>query len=248
MAVFERFENQEVRQLKWAVASDSATTFAVGDVVSYTPATKAISKLDSQAAIKTAFSNGLEVYVIAQGDMITYNIPTDYKTYKITDSVNASIGNIDGEKIVVGYLVRSQTNVKFIVGFAIAPLNEADEVYGKKVSDLQSGVTISDGMIYGVSKYVADYSSAGFEGAGNYIAFRANFGANATVKGYKVTAAGTELNEVTIPADDRDCVFVLKDHTGTNTDEIVKLRFKVTENGVIETFDYSLANLVKETN
>lgn len=47
-----------------------------------------------------------------------------------------------------------------------------EDLFGKTVSDLQSGVSIDGNEISGTLKYVADYSSAfsGEEASGNYIA------------------------------------------------------------------------------
>ena len=53
-----------------------------------------------------------------------------------------------------------------------ADIDAGEDLFGKTVSDLQSGVSIDGNAISGTLKYVADYSSAfsGDEASGNYIA------------------------------------------------------------------------------
>lgn len=110
MAVFKKFENQEVRKIEATVAAD----LNVGDIVAFDPTTEALAEIVAEsgstieAAIQTAMAAGKEIYIIAQGDMITYNEPTDYKTYIIEDVVKAS----ESKKIVAGYLVKSLSNVE----------------------------------------------------------------------------------------------------------------------------------------
>lgn len=52
-----------------------------------------------------------------------------------------------------------------------ADIAAGEDLFGKTVSDLQSGVSIDGNEISGTLKYVADYSSAfsGDEASGNYI-------------------------------------------------------------------------------
>lgn len=53
-----------------------------------------------------------------------------------------------------------------------ADIDADEDLFGKTVSDLQSGIVISNGTISGTLKYVADYSSAFGPDldSGNYIA------------------------------------------------------------------------------
>lgn len=56
-----------------------------------------------------------------------------------------------------------------------ADIAAAEDLFGKTVSDLQSGITVGSKAISGTLKYVADYSSAYGTGedSGNYIVLHA---------------------------------------------------------------------------
>lgn len=56
-----------------------------------------------------------------------------------------------------------------------ADIAAAEDLFGKTVSDLQSGITVGSKAISGTLKYVADYSSAygAGEDSGNYIVLHA---------------------------------------------------------------------------
>lgn len=108
MATFKKYENQVTKQVP--VASVPSGGLKVGDLFTYTPASKAIAKITKASEVATAFAAGKEVYLVAQGDMITYNEATGYKEYKISDTVSAG-----SNKIVVAYPVLNATNID---GFA----------------------------------------------------------------------------------------------------------------------------------
>ena len=108
MATFKKYENQVTKQVP--VASVPSGGLKVGDLFTYTPASKAIAKITKASEVTTALGSGLEVYLVAQGDMITYNEATGYKEYKISDTVSAG-----SNKIVVAYPVLNATNID---GFA----------------------------------------------------------------------------------------------------------------------------------
>ena len=108
MATFKKYENQVTKQVP--VASVPSGGLKVGDLFTYTPASKAIAKITKASEVATALGSGLEVYLVAQGDMITYNEATGYKEYKISDTVSAG-----SNKIVVAYPVLNATNID---GFA----------------------------------------------------------------------------------------------------------------------------------
>ena len=108
MATFKKYENQVTKQVP--VASVPSGGLKVGDLFTYTPASKAIAKITKASEVTTALGSGLEVYLVAQGDMITYNEATGYKEYKVSDTVSAG-----SNKIVVAYPVLNATNID---GFA----------------------------------------------------------------------------------------------------------------------------------
>ena len=108
MATFKKYENQVTKQVP--VASVPSGGLKVGDLFTYTPASKAIAKITKASEVATALGSGLEVYLVAQGDMITYNEATGYKEYTVSDTVSAG-----SNKIVVAYPVLNATNID---GFA----------------------------------------------------------------------------------------------------------------------------------
>lgn len=52
-----------------------------------------------------------------------------------------------------------------------ADIDEEEDLFGKTVDDLQSGITVTDEGVSGTLKYIADYSSAYGSGmdSGNYL-------------------------------------------------------------------------------
>ena len=58
------------------------------------------------------------------------------------------------------------------------------DLWGKDCDDLQTGISITDGVASGTLKYVADYTSAGFimDSGHNFIVLQANVSAGTTVK------------------------------------------------------------------
>ena len=52
-----------------------------------------------------------------------------------------------------------------------ADIDEGEDLFGKTVDDLQSGITVTDEGVSGTLKYIADYSSAYGSGmdSGNYL-------------------------------------------------------------------------------
>lgn len=129
MAVFKKFENQEVRLLDAVVTNLSANLY-VGDLISFDPGTNVVAPIVATDADNTtnpatparsieenaeiAMAAGKEVYIVAQGDMITYNEPTAYKTYKIEDVVDKAKYKdaTTGKKLIAGFLVKTLTNLE----------------------------------------------------------------------------------------------------------------------------------------
>ena len=70
------------------------------------------------------------------------------------------------------------------------------DLWGKDCDDLQTGISITDGVASGTLKYVADYTSAGFDMSQgtNFIALKANVSAGTTVK-CKFNSKTTTLDE-----------------------------------------------------
>ena len=69
MATFKKFDNQQVYQLD---ASGAGFELEVGDVISYNESTKTATQVTSLVGAKNAIDNGLELYLVAQSDAVTY--------------------------------------------------------------------------------------------------------------------------------------------------------------------------------
>ena len=70
------------------------------------------------------------------------------------------------------------------------------DLWGKDCDDLQTSISITDGVASGTLKYVADYTSAGFDMSQgtNFIALKANVSTGTTVK-VKFNNKTTTLDE-----------------------------------------------------
>lgn len=112
-------------------------------------------------------------------------------------------------------------------------------MFGKLPSELQSDITIANGVATGTLHYVTDYtgfSSNPEEQSGNYIALKVgNVPEDAVVKYQKV---GGTLDPVTLDAD-RNIVIRVTDHNAV-------LRFTVTYEGHDTITDVSLEHLTYE--
>lgn len=108
MARFKKFDNQQVFQL----VSKTVDEFEVGDVISYNaaPSSQEVTLVDTYAKAKQAMDDGLELYLIAQSDAITYKTGTGYKSAKLGDETV----NLDGAEhnIVVAYRVENLSNIE----------------------------------------------------------------------------------------------------------------------------------------
>lgn len=112
------------------------------------------------------------------------------------------------------------------------------DVYGKKVSDLQNGVTVSGTDISGTLNYVTGYT--GFNGSdaseqeGNYLAL--DFKSNPFPDNLTVELVGGTKGPVSLTKDDSFCVFLVKSTTQT-------IKVTATTGGKSVEKTYSLANL-----
>lgn len=107
---------------------------------------------------------------------------------------------------------------------------------GKNASDLQSNISIENGIISGTLNYIDDYSSAGFTGdekSGYFLALKATpvDGAVTTVQ-----VIGGLHGAATLDADGLAVLRII------NTNQSVQ--FVTTKNGTSETYNYSLAGLI----
>jgi hypothetical protein len=105
MATFKKFDNQQVYQLH----TPTVIELEVGDLISYNNSSEEIVKVNSLALAKQAKDDGLELYIVAQSDAITYKNGTGYKSAKLVggDTVNAT-----GDHIVVAYRVETLSNIE----------------------------------------------------------------------------------------------------------------------------------------
>ena len=105
------------------------------------------------------------------------------------------------------------------------------DLWGKDCDDLQTGISITDGIASGTLKYVADYTSAGFimDDGHNFIALVANVSTGTTVK-CKFNSKTTTLDEdgiivlqMTEAKKALSAVFEATDATGDKNSVEVKL-------------------------
>lgn len=106
MARFKKFDNQQVFQL----VTETVGVFEVEDMISYDAKEQTVTLVDSYEKAKTAMGNGLELYIIAQSDAITYKTGTGYKSAKLG---NEKV-TLDGAEhnIVVAYRVENLSNIE----------------------------------------------------------------------------------------------------------------------------------------
>ena len=111
MAKFKRVDYQQVYTLDVYDADAAKNTYAVGTLISHNPANKEIAPLADMATAKQAKDDGLEIYIIAQSDAVTYKEGTPYKTYKLDRSVVVSTVAEDLSTIAA-YRVDSLDNIE----------------------------------------------------------------------------------------------------------------------------------------
>lgn len=104
MATFSKFDNQQVYQLH----TTSVLEVATGDVISYNPSSKEVAEVTKLSAAKQAMDDGLELYLVAQSDGVTYKSGKAYKTFILDDAtVNAT-----GDHIIVAYRIETLSNIE----------------------------------------------------------------------------------------------------------------------------------------
>ena len=113
MASFKRIDRQQVYSLEVYDGRETKTEpFAVGDVISRNPNSKAILKVADESAAVTAKSNGLELYIIAQSDAVTNKSGTAYKTYRLNRELAVSDSS-SALSLIAAYRVDNIDNVNF---------------------------------------------------------------------------------------------------------------------------------------
>ena len=112
MATFRKFDNQQVYQIH----TTSETELKVGDVVSYNPANRELTKVVSKANAIELFADQKELFIVAQSDAVTFKTGTEYKSKKLDETVNGPIAaeNVDskGERTIVAYRIDTLANVE----------------------------------------------------------------------------------------------------------------------------------------
>lgn len=111
MATFRKFDNQQVYQIH----TTSETELKVGDVVSYNPANRELTKVTSKSDAIEKFADQKELFIVAQSDAVTFKTGRGYKNYKLDETVNGPIAaenlNEDGERTIVAYRIETLANV-----------------------------------------------------------------------------------------------------------------------------------------
>lgn len=117
--------------------------------------------------------------------------------------------------------------------------DEAGALFGKLPSELQTGLSIANGVALGTLKYVTGYtefSSNPAEQSGNYIALKVNGAPEGAVIKYQ--KVGGSLPPVTLD-EDRNIVVWMHDHDAV-------LRFTVTYEGHDTVVDVDCSHLTYE--
>jgi hypothetical protein len=115
-----------------------------------------------------------------------------------------------------------------------------DDIFGRKVSTLQSGITVADGAITGTLKYLASGAIAQDWGPGNFIALKFPTAdiENSTVKVGLEPSAGSGLVELD---EDKNGVFKITDK------DRQKFVVQMTKDGETVVQRYDLRGLTCET-
>ena len=124
---------------------------------------------------------------------------------------------------------------------SIAPDDGEGDAYGKSISELQTGIVVSDGAISGTLHYVENYtnfSSAIDEQEGNYLVVKVEADPDATVKFHLV---GGSKGEITLTPDDRQVVCRIRDKTSQS------IRITAEKSGKRNVKNYALTGLTLET-
>ena len=98
-----------------------------------------------------------------------------------------------------------------MIALSLKPEDGEGEAYGKPISELQSGIEVSEDAISGTLHYVEDYtkfSSIDGEQEGNYLAVKVEADPDATVKFHLV---GGKKGEFELSPDDRQVVCLISD-------------------------------------
>ena len=110
MATFKKFDNQQVYQLD---ASGAGFELNVGDVISYNASAKTATQVTSLANAKQAIDDGLELYLVAQSDAVTYKHGKAYKSYRFDETLEGVSSN--NGAIIVAYKIDTLTNIEGLV-------------------------------------------------------------------------------------------------------------------------------------
>lgn len=115
MATFKKFDNQQVYQLD-ASKTDGGFEFAVGDVITYNVGAKQVGPdaLTTLAEAKQAMDDGLELYLVAQSDAVTYKYGKAYKSYKFDEDLQ-TVSSGKGTTIVA-YRIETLSNIEGLQG------------------------------------------------------------------------------------------------------------------------------------
>lgn len=109
MATFKKFDEQQVYQVP--VYITGGAELEVGDVFSHNPATHEGAEVTTKSDAVAAFGDQKELYMVAQGDAVTYKTGTEYKNYAMGRTVNVG-ANKENETIVVAYRITIIDNVE----------------------------------------------------------------------------------------------------------------------------------------
>lgn len=131
-----------------------------------------------------------------------------------------------------------------MIGFSVKPVDGETEIYGKKASELQSNVIVSDSEITGTLHYVTGYTE--FSGdeekqSGNYLAFVVEPVPDDATVTVEFVGANTTIGPVELEPDDRSLVFRITD----KSTQSIKITTKSGKSSTTKT--YALSGLTLES-
>jgi hypothetical protein len=94
---------------------------------------------------------------------------------EIKDSYLAEGGlqeNLTNDSQTIAGMIKAKNNIAInsISNVTVTPKDPDDTIYGYTVSDLQTDVTLKDGVFYGTLKYIDEGQLADYHGAGHFLA------------------------------------------------------------------------------
>lgn len=124
----------------------------------------------------------------------------------------------------------------------VAPVDGSSQIFGTNVSDIQSDISVSDGVITGTSKWLASGAIADYWGAGNFLALKfSDFSEGITYSDVQVGLVPTQGAGMVTLDSDTDGVFKVLD-----TNQKLKVVQTGSDGSRVQYFSFSGLTLEEE--